>query len=151
MHRDNINLGVSPQLYNPSRISEDNLDTSFKSIIHQKPAACTPVFWYLGSKSRPDSCLQPKAGFCGLSSLSAVQHLVNRLWRFCLRRLRTFFAKKVLRTPKNAKRIKKFFDLIDGNLLTSHQKSAACTVIFDTLRAKASLIVACNWRPAFAG
>jgi hypothetical protein len=62
---DNINLGVSPQFYNPSKIRSDNLDTSSKSTIHQK--------------------------------------------------------------------------------------SAACTVIFDTLRAKAGLIVACNRRPAFAG
>ena len=32
-----------------------------------------------------------------------------------------------------------------------HQKSAACTVIFDTLGAKAGLIVACNRRLAFVG
>ena len=70
---DNINLGVSPQFYNPSKIRSDNLDTSSKSIIHQKPAACTPAFWYLDSKSQTDSCLQPKAGFCGWNSLHAEQ------------------------------------------------------------------------------
>ena len=47
---DNINLGVSPQYYNPSRISEDNLDTSSKSIIHQKSAACTVIFDTLRAK-----------------------------------------------------------------------------------------------------
>ena len=73
MQRDNINLGTSPEFYNPSKISEDNLDTSFKSTIHQKPAACTPVFWYLESKIWPDSCLQPKAMFCGLTSHCAEQ------------------------------------------------------------------------------
>ena len=51
MRKDNINLGVSPQFYNPSKISEDNLDTSSKSILHQKSAACTVIFDTLGAKA----------------------------------------------------------------------------------------------------
>ncbi len=43
----------------------------------------------------------------------------------------------------------KLGDISPRNII--HQKSAACTVIFDTLRAKASLIVACNRRLAFVG
>ena len=70
---DSISFEISPQFYNPSKISQDNLDTSSKSTIHQKPAACTPVFWYLESKTWPDSCLQPKAMFCGLNSRCAEQ------------------------------------------------------------------------------
>ena len=43
----------------------------------------------------------------------------------------------------------KLGDISPRNII--HQKSAACTVIFDTLRAKASLTVACNRRLAFVG
>ena len=43
-----------------------------------------------------------RLAFAGETRFMLNKHEANRLWRFCLRRLRTFFAKKVLRTPKNA-------------------------------------------------
>ncbi len=39
----------------------------------------------------PDSCLQPKAMFCGLISLSAVQHLAKGLMAFNLKRRQAAF------------------------------------------------------------
>ena len=46
-----------------------------------------------------------RLAFAGETRFMLNKHEANRLWRFCLRRLRTFFAKKVLRTPKNAQGI----------------------------------------------
>ena len=65
MRKDNINLGVSPQFYNPSKISEDNLDTSSKSIIHQKSAACTVIFDTLGAKAGLIAACSRKLAFAG--------------------------------------------------------------------------------------
>ena len=63
----------------------------------------------------------------------AVHAAQNYGFKNCLRRLRTFFAKKVLRTPKNAQGI--IYALEYHPNITIHQKSAACTAIFDTLGA----------------
>ena len=39
-----VSFETLPQFYSPLKIREDNLDTSSKSIIHQKSAAFTPAF-----------------------------------------------------------------------------------------------------------
>ena len=41
---NSMGAGTSPQFYNPTEIRGYNLDTSSKSIIHQKSAACTVIF-----------------------------------------------------------------------------------------------------------
>ena len=93
----------------------------------------------------PDSCLQPKAVFCGLISLSAVQHLA---------------------TPKASRRhVRRSFDTLRANDEKPNNKSQ--TLFFGipkgTFYKKSplaghgaapheySLIAACNRRPCFAG